>query len=332
MLTLKKHRFLLLNLLVLCILSLFVVKYCEEIQTLKQDIFYSLFYLNHTGTDVSNTIPAEESSAPAGTADNSALPISIQPVEVTEDAWFADHPLIYHAGGDIQGYRYTNSLEAIEETLSKKQYFIEIDLQYTSDNHLVCAHTWSDVYPEEYHPTLEEFLTAKVQGKFTPLTAEDLLNIMSDNPQMFIVIDVKEPGTICNVITDLVALANRDSAILDRFIIQLYTGKEKASIQEIYPFEDQQFLFTLYAIGYWQMELAALCNEENISVITLPQGWMPAEDAALLNTLGFTIYEHTVNRIDIAHHSLEKGISSFYTDVLSPSDLMPQASTEHSEK
>lgn len=317
--TLKKHKYLFLNLLVLCILSMLVLKYCEEIQTLKQDVFMSVQQLLRAKSVVSETVPTEEPDYAA--TENTEPPVEVHPVEANPDAWFADRPLIYHAGGDIQGYRYTNSLEAIEQTLAKEQYFLEIDLQYTSDGHLVCAHTWSDVFPEEYQPTLEEFLQAKVQGKFTPITAEDLLRIMTENPQMFLVVDVKEPGTITRVITDLVTLANQDSAILDRFIIQLYTGEEKSTLQEIYPFEDEQFLFTLYAIGYWQMEFAAHCSKENISVITLPQGWMPPEDAALLKELGFIVYEHTVNRVDIARQSLEKGISSFYTDTLSPEEL-----------
>lgn len=315
---LKKHKKILGNLLVLCILALLVVKYCEEIQIIKQDLFMSVHHLLHAKSEASETNAIEET---LHTTESTEPPVKIHPVEENANAWFANSPLIYHAGGDIQGYRYTNSLEAIEQTLENEQYFIEIDLQYTSDNHLVCAHTWSDVFPEEYQPTLEEFLQAKVQGKFTPITAEDLLRIMTENPQMFLVLDVKEPGTIFRVITDLVSLAGQDPIILDRFIIQLYTGEEKNAIQNIYPFKDEQFLFTLYAIGYWQLEFAAHCNAENISVITLPQGWMPAEDVALLKEMGFTIYEHTVNRIDIAQQSLEKGISSFYTDILLPNEL-----------
>lgn len=313
---LKKHKYLFLNLLVLGILSLLVVKYCEEIHDLKEDTFMAVQQMLRAGSDASETVPAETAAA-----ETTPPPVEVHPVKAGADAWFADAPLIYHAGGDIQGYRYTNSLEAIQQTLAKEQYFIEIDLQHTSDGHLVCAHTWSDVFPEEYQPTLEEFRQAKVQGRFTPVTAEDLLRIMAEHSQMYLVVDVKEPGTITRVITDLVTLADSDPAILDRFIIQLYTGEEKASLLEIYPFADEQFLLTLYAIGYWQMEFAALCNRQNISVITLPQGWMPQEDVTLLRELGFTIYEHTVNRVDIARQSLEKGISGFYTDTIFPEEL-----------
>ena len=90
---------------------------------------------------------------------------------------------------------------------------------------------------------------------------------------------------------------------------------------EIYPFEDSQFLFTLYEWGVWQLEAAQICNQENISVITVEYGQIPDEDVALLRELGFTVYEHTVNRADYAKLSLQRGISGFYTDTLSPADL-----------
>lgn len=137
---------------------------------------------------------------------------------------------------------------------------------------------------------------------------------------MYLITDIKDTD-LCTAISDLVALAEEDPAILDRFIIQLYTGREKTSVQEIYPFKDSQFLFTTYNWGDWQLEVAQICNEENIAVITVPYGKMPDEDAALMRELGFTVYEYTVDRADKANFPLTRGISSFYTDTLSPDDL-----------
>ncbi len=299
---LKQHRLLLLHCVLLCILTVSVFLFAEEIQEVKKAIYYTIF---------PEPVP--------GATDKY---ITLYPVETTGEEWFADAPMIYHAGGEIQGNVYTNSLEAIEETLAEGNYFIEIDLNYTSDGHLVCAHTWPDVYPNDYQPTLEEFLSSKVQGKFTPITAADLIQIMCNNPEMYLVTDIKNED-ICPPIAELVALAEEDPTILDRFIIQLYTGREKNSVKEIYPFKDEQFLFTLYEWGVWQHEAAQICNEENIPVITAMAGQIPDVDVAMLRNLGFTVYEHTVNRADIANLSLARGVSGFYTDTLSPEDLIP---------
>lgn len=292
----KKHK-----LLLVFLLLLLVFQFAEEILAVKKGIYYTLF---------PKPVP--------GAMDEY---ITLYPVETTGEEWFADAPVIYHAGGGINGNVYTNSREAVEETLSEGNYFIEMDLRYTSDGHLVCAHYWTDVYPEDYRPTLEEFQNTRIQGQFTPLTAADLVELLRQTPQMHLVTDIRSDD-ICGPISELVALAGGDPAVLDRVIIQLYTGREKASIREIYPFADSQFLFTLYEWGTWSHEAAQICNEENIAVITAQEGTIPDDDVAMLRELGFTVYEHTINRVDTARHALDRGISGIYTDTLLPSDFL----------
>lgn len=283
------------------ILILAVFMFTEEIQAFKQNLYYTIY--------------------PSPVVGDNNHQITLYPVETTGNEWFSEAPMIYHAGGEIHGSVYTNSREAVEETLAEGNCFIEIDFRYTSDGHLVCAHDWTDIYTEDIQPTLEEFLTSKIQGRFTPMTAEDVIDIMRENPQMYLVTDMKELE-ICKPLTDLVAFAEEDPTILSRFIIQLYTGREKPSILEIYPFDDSQFLFTLYEWGAWEYEAAQICNEENIAVLTTQSGSIPDEDVAMLRELGFTLYEHTVNRADVAKTAIRRGISGLYTDSLFPDDLL----------
>lgn len=298
---LKKWQLIVLHILILTLLFLCAVKYAEEIQTLKETVYYTL-----------HPIPV------AGETNDQ---YTLYPATSTGDEWYADAPLIYHAGGSIDGYGYTNSREALEKTLADGNDFIEIDLRYTSDHHLVCAHDWADVYPEAQAPTLEEFLNSKIQGKFTPMTAEDLIGYMRANPEMHLTTDVKSHDLLVEMITELVQIAGEDPDILSRFIIQLYTGREKTEVQAIYPFDDAQFLFTLYEWGVFQHEVIAICNEENINVITVESAYIASEDVALMRDLGFTVYTHTVNRVDLAQRDLERGVSGFYTDLLQPADL-----------
>ena len=297
---LKKHKFLVLNLLVLCIFMITAVQFCEEIRVVKETL--------------DTAIQADRA---AGNEENAALTA----VEAPEDAWFADVPLIVHAGGGIEGHTYTNSREALLNSLEKGACFIEMDLLYTSDGHLVCAHSWDEVYPVKSRPTLETFVASKVQGKFTPLTAEDLVEIMKENPQMHLVIDMKPSTKLFSAVEELALLAEKDTSVLDRLIIQLYEGWEKEPILELYPFADEQFIFTTYKWEKWDMEIARICNENNVYVITAPYGDIPDEDAAMLRDLGFVLYEHTVNRLDQAEYALNRGISGFYTDFLMPEDL-----------
>lgn len=301
---LKKHKILLLHVVALCLIAVLAVEFAEEIQAAKETVYYKLFPLPVAGETDSQ--------------------ITLYPVENQGDEWFLEHPLIYHAGGEIRGGSYTNSLEAVEKTLAEhpEKCFIEMDLRYTSDGVLVCAHSWGDALMDAQEPTLEEFLSWRIQGRFTPLTAKKLMEIMQENPQMYLVTDFKDlPGELKDGVAELVELSQGDPDVLSRMVIQLYTGREKTSVQEVYPFQDQQFVFTTYEWGAWQHEVAQICNQENVSVIAVPFGEMSNEDAALMKELGFTVYEFTVNRVEEAKRSLNRGIASFYTDDLSPEDL-----------
>lgn len=306
----RKYRMLLIHIVLLVFLAGLVLKFAEEILTVKEAIYCALF---------SEQLPSEEK----------AEQVALKAVENDGDEWYLERPLIYHAGGEIHGSSYTNSLEAVEKTLEEHpgKCFIEIDFQRTSDGALVCAHLWEDTFLGcTEAPSLDEFLDRKIQGKFTPLTAERLLQIMAENPDMYLVTDIKVgsvENSVVPLIAELVEMCGRDESILERFVIQLYSGLEKPEIKEIYPFDDDQFLLTTYMLGYWRPEMAQICSEQGIRVIALPHGQIPDEYVKDMTEKGYTIYEYTVNRADEAHAALARGICGFYTDNLVPEDLMP---------
>lgn len=179
----RKYRIILLHLAFLLILAGLVLKFVEEIRTVKKGIYYALY-------------PEQLQTEPDPTEERTEE-IVLKPVENNGDEWYLERPLIYHAGGGIDGSSYTNSLEAVEKTLEAHpgKCFIEMDFQRTSDGALVCAHLWEDSFLDcKRAPSLEEFLSWKVQGKYTPLTAEHLLEIMAENPDMYLVPDIKPGG------------------------------------------------------------------------------------------------------------------------------------------
>ena len=286
---------------ILGVVCLGFLKYSEEITMMKDQLRQKIHYMR-TETNVDFT------DYPA--------------IAYTEGAWYETMPLIYHGGGGLSGYNYTNSKEALEETLAEGHRHVEIDFLYTADKELACAHYWSSLYDDDVTvPTLEEFKEHKIFGKFTTMTAEDLIGYMAEYKDLYIIIDTKEENYTA-VIEDLVRLSSFDTAITDRFVIQLYEDGAKAKMQEIYPFEDDNFLFTTYKYGTeFENKLMNICYEENIAVIVIPYGMWSEETIAKFREKDFIIYEHTVNRPNQANASLEKGISSFYTDYLVEADL-----------
>lgn len=102
---------------------------------------------------------------------------------------------IAHAGGTIQGWRYSNSLEAVREALAHNIKYVELDLCITADGQLVAWHDWN--WQWTYTPTHEQFMTHPVYNRFTPIDFAKMDSILSDNPQLSLVTDkISDPEII----------------------------------------------------------------------------------------------------------------------------------------
>lgn len=297
----RAKRVLLLHILLLGTLGLCFLKFTEEIGAVKEQI-RSVIDKERRDTKI------DFSSYPA--------------IEHTEGAWYESVPLIYHAGGDVGGLDYTNSIEAMEETLAEGQRFVEIDFLYTSDGELACAHYWESLWEEEQKiPNLEEFKKLKIFGKYTSMNAYQLVDYMKQYPDLRIIIDTKEENYEA-VIRDLVEISSFDTDITERFIIQLYEAGSKEVFQKIYPFKDENFLFTAYKLGAnYSNRIMNICYEENIAVVAVPADSWEQETIDMFREKDFIIYEYTVNRPNRANESIAMGIQGFYTDCMVETDL-----------
>lgn len=102
---------------------------------------------------------------------------------------------IAHAGGSIDGLLYTNSLEAVQKSLEMGFSMVELDLQISADGHIVAAHDWASWSnmtgcPADKVPTLAEFQQCKLHGKYTPIDA-DVINDLMDKYEKFVLVTDK---------------------------------------------------------------------------------------------------------------------------------------------
>src|SRR5210317_451008 len=61
---------------------------------------------------------------------------------------------IAHAGGSLNGQKYTNSLEALNLNYQKGHRFFEVDFSWTSDEGLVAIHDWgknAEFFQKKFH-------------------------------------------------------------------------------------------------------------------------------------------------------------------------------------
>jgi phosphoglycerol transferase len=115
---------------------------------------------------------------------------------------------IAHAGGEIEGLRYTNSLEALNRSYKNGFRLFELDIIKTSDGKYVAAHDWPDWakktgYSGFLPASSEEFLQYKIYRKFTPLDIKGINNWFLNHPDAILVTDkTDEAAQFSNMFVD----------------------------------------------------------------------------------------------------------------------------------
>lgn len=247
--------------------------------------------------------------------------------------WQAKNPLIAHALGEADGKIETNSKEAFIASWENGYRVVEADFTYTSDGALVLRHdfeTSGSYYRLEIEPTdnlvmdKKTFEEQKAIFTQTPLTAAELLLLMQQYPDMYLVTDTKDTdkATVQRQFSDLKAIANNIGApeVLERIIPQIYHEDMLGWVKEIYPFSD--WIFTLYQIADPNYaEIAAFCVANGIDTVTIHQNRAKANVVSLFREKGIQVYAHTVNRYRVFRDLLELGVNGIYTDRIKPYEL-----------
>lgn len=247
----------------------------------------------------------------------------------------ASQRIVAHGLGAIENEATLNCLEGFEQNYAAGVRVFEADLRMTSDGHVVLRHDWraglQEGVSETSIPTLEEFLAKPINGKYTPLSFRDLLDLMEQYPDICIITDTKFINEE-EVTRQFHAMLNDAhetglTYLFGRMIIQVYTPLMFTVVDSLYHFP--HYIFTLYQSDFDGTEdsfrqQAIFCQENDIMGITMSDYWW-ADDAPdyypIANWRGIRIYVHTVNDADRANSLLAAGVSGVYSDTLLPDDI-----------
>lgn len=137
---------------------------------------------------------------------------------------------IKHAGGSISTYLYTNSYEAVMNSIKEKYEFIELDVIKIKDGYIF-AHNGME--KELYNLdknfneiTQNEYNELKIYNKFTPLSFESLNNIMDEYKNIKFIWDIKFISS--DILHDFVQYLINNNVIkyLDRIYFQISDDNE----------------------------------------------------------------------------------------------------------
>ena len=266
---------------------------------------------------------------------------AVQPAFAAD--WQSENRLIAHAFGEVDNKIETNSKEAFINAWENGFRVVEGDFTYTSDGVLVLRHDFEKdgSYAKLDIPTTgdvvmdsQTYMNSPIIFEQTPLRMVDLLYLMAEYPDMYLVTDTKDTDkkTVQKQFRDIVSTAKNigHPEVLNRIIPQLYNKGMIDWIREIHPFEN--WIFTLYLYNNPDYtDIANYCTAKGIQTVTLHVDRAKQENVSKLKAKGLKVYAHTTNRYLTMKSLLGVGVDGIYTDRIKPYEL-PWIGLENSRK
>lgn len=247
--------------------------------------------------------------------------------ETPQFSW-QDRVSIAHALGGIGEYTYLNSKEGFLASYQMGCRLFEVDLTKTSDGIWVCRHNWNQPLgqwdgEEKTVLSAEEFLSRPLYGKYTPMTLEDLLMLLKDYPDAFVLLDSKQYSlrnyqkTIEDY-ADYLEIARNAGAeeVIDQLIPEIYNQNMFAGAALLYG-------FPAYIYSLWQEysiqeieKIALFCAEKGILAATVSYEYWSEEIQDIFEKHGVQVYVYTVNDPEQAAYYRGQGVAGVCTDYL----------------
>ena len=253
-------------------------------------------------------------------------------VNTPEFNW-ENYNIITHALGSLDDLTYLNSRESFINYYDKGCRLFEVDLTKTSDGVWVCRHNWKESLGQwegEERKVLssEEFLNTPIYGKYTPMTLEDLLKLLDEYPDAFVMVDSKQ-YSVRNYQRTLEDYAQyREIAInagiqhtLGQIIPEIYNSA-------MYPGTALLYSFPAYIYSLWQDysteeldNIAEFCKTNGIGAVTIYKDYWSEEVQKIFDEREILVYIYTINDKEDARMYCQKGAAGVCTDVLLKENL-----------
>lgn len=214
---------------------------------------------------------------------------------------------IMHGGGNIdEQFDNSNSLESVNESLRKGNMMLEIDLSWTADGYLVCAH---DV-PNGM--TRDEFLSTPLGGGLTPMDLGTLAEFMRTHPGMRVIPDIKSKN-----FDGLTVIREQCSDLLNHFLPYVTRRSDYNSILQLgFP----NMIFTTYQMTWEERQditgIVKFAREKDIVAIALSfdDFSLTGKYLAAARKEGVPVVLDTVNSAITMENYVLQGVDGFFTN------------------
>ena len=227
--------------------------------------------------------------------------------------------LVAHAGGAIDGFGGTNSLEALFNSAAVGHLYIEVDFITTEDGEIVLNHDWQFMtgrVPGAPNAPVPHsvFMQYRIFHRFTPVDLDMLIDFLNEYWNIRIITDTKDDDY-----SALHAIAARFPEHIYRFIPQAFAFEDVPYIKAL-GFDD--VIVTLYQLPAELLsapsEIAALIDQwrDQIFGVAIFDGLITEQYVAYLDMSATRFFAHTINRAARADELQSIGFYGIYTGYL----------------
>ena len=200
--------------------------------------------------------------------------------------------LIAHAGGGINGLKYTNSLEAMEQSIEHGFKMIELDLLISSDGRIVAVHDWKSFHvmtnSNNTGPiSSKEFESKIIYDKYTTLNISTAIDILDENDVVLVTDKVKNLALLSNYIID------KDKSIIEVFSMDKYNEAIELGFNNVALNIDLNTLFILEWIDLNKIK-AVTYRGDNLGLLGSEY-----KKAVELSNMGVSSMIYSTNDLDL---------------------------------
>lgn len=232
---------------------------------------------------------------------------------------FYEYNVIAHGCGGIDGYIYTDSMEAIENSYLNGTRLFDIDLRFSSDNQIIIRHDWdydlgqpefdyirnSDSWASKYKqgqrardilPSKDKFIQTPIYGKYHAISFDDVYQWAKLHKNTYFVLDTKED--VIETYRWIIDNYGFDKSFLDQIVVSCYDVNDLKEIFNIYDFKN--VMLRKYEVYYIDFDdFINNCIKYKVKAVSVSLDYYDNyEGIKKLHDLGIKIYWAIENDIE----------------------------------